>query len=366
MPELLRPDLLVHVVSAALDRPDLRAADLRDVALTDSPHRVDNMTTAGLHEVRGTLADGTTWRAFAKVLHPASESPLMQYVPEEHHESVLRNLDWLDEPRVYRSPLGTDLPEGIRTPRLLAVDEQDDRIVLWLEQVDASTEWQLDDYRRAALALGAMAGRWPEDRVTAELGLGRRDLGYLFFGKVANVDLPVLADEAHWRSPAVAAAVDPEFRTRLEAMIARLPGRIAAADALPHSMSHGDATPHNLLHTADGIVAVDWSYGSSGPVGADLAQLLAGRFDTGEAPADEATAVSSVVLDAYLEGLATEGVHPDRRDVSAAWATHLAVRSVVSSTVVEHRPDLDDEALASLIERRVAVARIGLELEAGV
>jgi thiamine kinase-like enzyme len=142
--------------------------------------------------------------------------------------------------------------------------------------------------------------------------------------------------------------------------------RISAAEQLPHSMSHGDATPDNLLRTPAGIVAIDWSYGSPGPLGADLAQLLAGRFDTGRADPDDAPRVAAVLLDAYLEGLADEGVHPEPSDVLAGWVTHLAVRSVISSTVLDHRPDLDRDERSQLLERRIAVARIGLELEANL
>lgn len=363
MVDPFRTDMLRRVAAAALDRPDVAADELGTVRVEVSDHRVDNMTTASLHLVSGTVADGATWRAFAKVLHPASSSPLMQYIPPDHHESVLRNLDWLDEPAVYRSALGRDLPDGIRLPRLFAIDPHPDTIALWLEQVDDRSAWELDDYRDAARALGAMAGRWPERRVVDELGLDRRDLGDLFFGKLASFDLPILADDSHWADAGVAAATDADFRRDLQALIDRTPGRIAAAERLPHALSHGDATPHNLLLTDDGLVAIDWSYGSSGPLGADLAQLFAGRFDTGDAAPGDAPQIAEVLLESYVDGLADEGIRADRAEVLAGWATHLAVRSVISSTVVEHRPDLDDAARVGLIEQRVAAARIGIDLE---
>jgi hypothetical protein len=358
------PETLRQVVAAALERPGLTAADISAVQVRPAEHRIDNMTTAALLHVGGTLADGTDWQAFAKVLHPASASPLMAFIPPDHHESVMRNLNWLDEPAVYRSALSTDLPDGLRMPRLFAVEEQDDRIVLWLEQVDAQSSWSVDDYRLAARSLGALAGRWPEGRVDDELGIGRRDLAYLFFGKLANVDLPILATEEHWSDPQIGRIAGAQFRTDLDGLIERAPMRIAAAEELPHAISHGDATPDNLLRTADGIVAIDWSYGSSGPLGADLGQLLAGRFDTGQADPGDAPKIAAVLLDAYLEGLAEEGAHPEPVDVLAGWATHLAMRSAISSTVLDHRPDLHEDERTQMLERRVAVARIGLELEA--
>ncbi len=364
--DLARPDVLCAAAAAALDRPAVTIDELVSVEIRASEHRVDNMTTASLHHVRGAMVDGADWEAFVKVLQPATASPLMAYIPEDHHASVSQNLNWMDEPTVYRSSLREDLPDGLRMPRLLVLEEGSDRIVLWLEQVHADRDWSPDDYRRAARTLGAMSGRWPEGRVEGQLGIGRRDLAYLFFGKLANVDLPILATDTHWADPAVERIAGPAFRAQLDALIARAPMRIAAAEALPHAMSHGDATPDNLLSTREAVVAIDWSYGSSGPLGADLGQLLAGRFDTGQADPDEAPAIAAVLLDAYMEGLADEGVHPDPHDVVAGWATHLAIRSVISATVLDHRPDLDEQQRVELLERRVAIARVGLELEAGL
>jgi len=364
MTDLIDHDTVRKVAAAALARPGIAPGEIEAVQIRPAAHRIDNMTTAALYHVEVTLVDRSRCEVFAKVLHPACASPLMAFIPDDHHEDVMRNLNWLDEPAVYRSALSADLPDGLRMPRLYAIDAHDDRIVLWLEQIDADPTWTTDDYRLAARSLGAMAGRWPEPRVRDELGIGRRDLAYLFFGKLANVDLPVLASDEHWADPVVDRIAGAQFRADLEALIDRAPMRLAAAEELPHAMSHGDATPDNLLRTADGIVAVDWSYGSSGPLGADLAQLLAGRFDAGTADPDDAPTIAAVLLDAYLEGLAQEDAHTDQRAVETGWATHLAVRSVISSTILDHRPDLDEDERVELLRRRVAVARVGLELEA--
>lgn len=96
---------------------------------------------------------------------------------------MLEQLDWLDEPRVYECGLDQDLPEGIRLPKLRAIERPSgDRLVLWLDHVDdEGGPWSLDRYRRSARALGRMTGRWPEERVVSELGLGRRSLHHLFW-----------------------------------------------------------------------------------------------------------------------------------------------------------------------------------------
>ncbi len=222
------------------DRNQLRSilgVDVASWTVTPSSHLVENMTTDSLDHVTVTLADGNVDRAFAKTIHPASASPLFEFIPPEHHAIVLEQLNWLDEPRVYGCGLESDMPEGIRLPKLLAIDRAcDDRLVLWLEEVDdEGGPWNLERYRRSARGLGRMTGRWPEARVERNLGLGRRSLHYLFYGKMMNVDLPLLADDATWGDPAVreVTAADPKLRESGVAgrsgTCAARPGRSAAS-----------------------------------------------------------------------------------------------------------------------------------------
>ncbi len=90
------------------------------------------------------------------------------------------------------------------------------------------------------------------------------------------------------------------------------PALLDPAEELPHGLAHGDATPANLHEPGDGtLVAFDWSYGSSGPVGSDLGQLLAGRFDFGLAEPDDLPAIAETIFDGFDEGLDDEG-HPPR------------------------------------------------------
>ncbi|MCU1370324.1 MAG: aminoglycoside phosphotransferase [Ilumatobacteraceae bacterium] len=349
-----------EVVRLALDRPD---AEVASIEVAPSAHVVDNMTTESLHHVSGTLVDGTPWRLFAKVLQPASASPVMAFVPPDHHASLMANLNWLDEPRVYRSDLRHDVPDGLTMPEVHAIDEVGDRIVLWLEHIDDTATWDLSQYTDAAHLLGRLSGRWPEERVGRELGIERRDLGYLFFGKLSMVDIPLVTDDELWRDPVLRSVADDGFREDLQRLIELGPVLIGMEARLPHGLCHGDATPHNLLRDPAGdLVAVDWSYGCRGPYGSDLGQLVAGRFDAGDADPADAPRIAAVVLDAYLDGLAAERAEVDRAAVEAGWAIHLAIRSAISAPLVDPREDLDDEARAAALARRIAVARIGIDL----
>lgn len=322
-------------------------------------HRVENMTTASLERASGTLPDGSGASVVVKVLQPASAHPAFASIPAEHHEQVLRDLDWFDEPRAYRSGLAASMPTGLRMPVVHAVDEEPEHIALWLEDVADVTPWDLDRYRRSAAALGRLGARWPGDSATSALGMGHRDISAMFFGKVMSLDLPIQSEDAFWTDPAVAAAVDDTHRTDLFRLAEAMPSMLADLATLPRGMCHGDASPHNLLEPGDGtIVAIDWSYANVEALGSDLGQLLVGRYESGAEDGDP-TEIAAAILDAYLDGA---GDASDRASVTRAFATHLAVRSVFSALHVDHRSDLAEDERAALVARRARVARFGLDL----
>lgn len=104
----------------------------------------------------------------------------------------MHELPWRAEADVYRSPLGTVLPAGLRLPVVYAVGElEDDRLALWIEHIEERPgTWARSDYVAAAHALGRMAGRLPVHAVPAEVPVHRRDLGPYFFGRVTHGVLP--------------------------------------------------------------------------------------------------------------------------------------------------------------------------------
>ncbi|MGF1598823.1 MAG: phosphotransferase [Acidimicrobiales bacterium] len=327
-------------------------------------HRVENLTTARLDRLQLTLDDGTAVTVVAKTLRPASAAPAFAFIPPEHHRQVLEDLHWLDEPDVYRSGLGAALPEPLRMPLVHLVDDTaDDLITVWMEDVDDVVPWSLDRYRRTAMALGALAGRWTGPEAADAFGLRTRAIERLFFGKVTFLDLPLQAYDAFWADPHVQAAVDDRHRIDLARLAAAVPALLARLTTLPSGVCHGDATPDNFRQPGDGtVVALDWSYGHVGQIGSDLGQLLVGRFESGAAEIDEIPAIATAILDGFVDGLSAEGSTATLDDVRLAWATHLAVRSVFSALVLDHRPDLEGDARGDLLRRRAAVARFGLDL----
>lgn len=357
-------DVLAEVVRRATGLEGRELRSVRSELLVDNP---ENMTTAGLRRYRGELADGTGWSVVAKTLQPASQSELWDLVPEQFRATVLRNLDWHGEPRLYELGLDAHLPDGLRAPALYLVEHDEHAITIWMEDVADHGSWTTERYRRAALALGRMAGRWPEARAKRELALRRRNLHDLFFGKITHLDLKILAESSFWDSPPICDLADAQLRSDLFELAERMPALLDLAETLPHAMAHGDAAPANLLDPGDGdLVAIDWSYGSCAPIGSDLSQLLAGRYDCGEASPDDLDALIPTIVDSFCEGLAAEGSRVTRKQVEAAFAIHLGVRTVFSLLVVEARGPMNSAELTRLIKPRAALARAGLDLCAAV
>lgn len=331
-------------------------------------HRVENMTTESLVCHEWTLDDGTSWAAIAKALRPASLAPGFGAIPAEHHAQVLEDLDWLDEPRIYRSGLADALPNDLRMPRVYAIDEEPDRFTLWLEKVPDTAIWNVDRYHRAARALGELGGIADAVEARERWNLRTRDIGRLFAGKVRFLDLVVQADESFWRQSHVADAIDANHRRDLERCADLVPHLLDRLGATRQGVCHGDATPDNLLGVDDAnvIIAIDWSYGHVGALGSDLGQLLVGRFESGAAEPEQITEIANAILTGYCDGLDNTGTTVCVEDVGLAWAVHLAIRSVFSALVIDHRPDLDSVGLAELTRRRAAVARFGMDLVASL
>lgn len=327
-------------------------------------HRVENLTTASLDRVSGAMEDGRRWSVVAKTIQPASASPTFASIPAEHHAQVLEDLRWLNEPEVYRSDLGARLPAPVRMPTIHAIEPHGERcLTIWMEDVDDTTSWDLDRYRRTAEALGAIGGQSYGDDAQQRFGLRDRDIGRLFFGKIVHHDLPIHEADELWDSSDVAAVVDADHRADLAELAATVPRLLERLRLVPRGVCHGDATPDNFREpAAGGVVALDWSYAHVGEVGSDLGQLLVGRFESGAACTDDVEPIARAIFDGYCAGLERSGAEVDPALVETAWAVHLAIRSVFSALILDHRPDVVGVERLDLLRRRARVARFGIDL----
>jgi hypothetical protein len=318
---------------------------------------------------RGTATGTTEWSCFVKKFQSARHWPLLHLMPEEIRALFIHNLPWELEIAVHRSDVAELLPEGMRLPATYRIDVyDDDRATLWMENVVQEWgPWPIDRFERAAYLLGRLSARrqphlvepfLPREHVTTP-GIGLR---FYSEGRIRRAALPALADPDTWRHPMLAAAVcnlgDHQLKDDLTELGERVPTVLDALDALPQCYQHGDASPQNLLvprDTPNEFVVIDWGFDCPQAVGFDLGQLLVGLAHAGELSAEALPAVHKVIVKAFQEGLAADGMHVDEEQLLYGYLGSLLIRAAFTALPLELFGKAD--ASPELFEQRVQLTR---------
>ena len=345
------------------------SAEIAGWAVVPDEYPAMTPSTASLERVVATTTDGQRVSVFAKTLQSIRHWPAFETIPEAFKEAAIAGFPWHVEADVYASGLLADLPDGLRAPRLLLVEELgDDRTRLWMEDVAVRlAAWDLARYQMAAHALGRLAGRFPAARLPAELpplGMGLRAFFRL---RIETSVLPPLRSDRTWDHPFARAALaaDPTLRADLLTVADDAPAILDALDDLPHTLAHWDACPQNLLadpERVDGFVAIDWSFTTVAPVGFDLSQLLAGLAQTGELDPTKLPPIHAAIVPAYLEGLRNEGVDADPADVRTGYVGSLLLRSGFTGPPLELLGRSDEPGIADQFAQRARYTRFLLDL----
>jgi hypothetical protein len=344
------------------------------------PYPIGTPTTAALSRVLGTarLADGATteWCCFVKQLQSARHWALIELIPEQFRAELVRNIPWRLEIAVHSSDIATVLPDGLRLPTAYRIDEyDDDRATLWMEHVVQEPGiWGLERFGRAAFLLGRLSARRRPHLVkpfvprpdVAKPGIGLRQY---VMGRVMANALPALASRETWRHPSLAAAVcntgDHRLRDDLLELGEQLPGVLDALDALPQCYQHGDASPQNLLvplGSPDEFVVIDWGFDCPQAVGFDLGQLLVGLAHAGELSPTALPAVHKVILEAFTEGLAVEGMQVSPEQVRYGYLGSLLARATFTALPLENLGAPSADSDVALFENRVLLTRALVDL----
>jgi len=220
--------------------------------------------------------------------------------PEPDEASLLADRThagyWRREAEVALDPRAVDGP-GLVPPRYLRVDEDDEGVTVWAEEVVAEPPPSLF----VARALGRFAGATREAPVwaarhtlTDRLGLAESRGGW------PTLQRTTLADVAGhlW-----------EHRSTW----------LGRRDSGPSGRLHGDAVPANFVAgRGQDVIAVDWQGFGYGPMGTDLGYYsLSAREDF------------DVLLEAYLGGVRAEVVTVDDDEIRVS-AVVMAVYTVFS------------------------------------
>jgi len=354
------------------------AAEVVSARIEPVDYEIGTPSTEELLRVVGTaIVAGRTveWSTFVKKLRSARHWPLIHLVPEPFREHFVENLPWQLEVAVHRSNIATLLPEGLRLPGMYRIAEyDDDRATLWMEDVDPMPGgWPLGRFEHAAKLLGRLSARRQLHLVEPLRPQGNlREPGsalrYYANGRVIMSAIPLLADEQTWRHPLLAEAVcvtgDHGLRDELLALANRLPGVLDRLDALPQTYQHGDASPQNLLvpkDKPDEFVVIDWGFDCPQAIGFDLGQLLVGLAHAGELAAEELPTIHTVILTAFMEGVAAEGMTVTEDEVLYGYLGSLMARATFTALPLEQLGTTTECGL-ELFEERVRLTRTLVDL----
>jgi hypothetical protein len=308
---------------------------------------------------------------FVKVVRAFRHWPLYDTLPPGLQEVARTSPLWHYEPDVYASRVGEVLPDGMRLPVVHAVtDLGDDRMAVVMEDVEVTdVPWDTARFARAAYLLGRLNARLT--RHDALPASAVREPGYLtrlyWTSRLVVAELPALADDRTWAHPLLAPHAG--LRPALDRLAALLPGVLDRLAALPQLLVHGDFSPQNLLVPADRpdeFVVIDWSMGGLAAAGDDLGQLLIGLAHAGLLTVDELPALHEVLVAAYRDGLAAEGLAVSEADVRYGFDGGLLLRSAFTALPLDRLGEPPSAELAALVEARAALTAYLCALGSGV
>jgi hypothetical protein len=343
-----------------LGRPWL---SVQRIEVTPVDHAITAPSTDFLRRVRVVADDAgpLELRLVAKGLQSAIHG-LPAFVPREDRERIAAVVPWRLEAEVYTGDTAERMPPGLRLPQLYgAIERADDRIQLWLEDVDPVDEpWSGADLARAATALGRLTVR-RADQALPSLPAGSF-LEHMVENAVRHFALPQLAADDLWAHPAFGQPEVAGLRQELRDLGERIDDLLASLAAVPWSNTHGDPTPMNLLRprTDPGtFVLIDWGTAARGPVGWDVVPLVFGPAENGTAAPDDLAERLAVAVPAYAAGLAAEGTELPEDVLAGAVRSCALLRypftSLPLSEALTGRPPRDD--LAGYARRKAAFVR---------
>ncbi len=324
------------------------------------PYSFGSPATGGLYRLHG---PGWTW--FGKLLQHVRHWPGLPLLPPEVAADFVTDFPWRSELVLWDQRFSGRMPTGLRPPVLHGLVElPDDRVMLWMEDVTESAgPPELDRFRRAAHLLGRWNARCVDPAV---LAVSEYPPGFalrMYATKaVAQRGLGPLADDELWSHPWLTG--HQRLRSDLRHLGTLIPAMLDRLDTHVQALPHGDASPQNLLVPAtdpDTFIVIDPSFTSPHALGFDLGQLLVGLVHAGEVPAATMPDIVSVIVPAYQDGLAAEGISDQDEAAYDGFVTSLMVRSGFDSFLFD-LIDSDVPAERHAFDERVALSRFVTDL----
>jgi hypothetical protein len=322
------------------------------------PYESGSPATGGLFRVLG-----EKFSVFVKLIQHVRHWDRLPLLPSEIREQFAAEFPWRQELAAWDETFSGLVPTGLRVPKLYGTtDLGDDRMLLWMEDVDADLgAWDVARFACAARLLGGLAANRSTAQVFAAMdfpaGFGMREYTR---GRVKLWALSMLANDELWEHPVLADAVDPLLRKDLQRLAGDIDDILDHLDALPQAVPHGDASPQNLLipaGTTDELVAIDISFQCPLAVGFDLGQLLIGLVHAGQMPAADLPAVHELLIPSFVDGMRAHGHDATVAQVTDGYLGSLLVRAGFTSLPFELLGGPPTPSLQALFRERAALTR---------
>ncbi|WP_171651213.1 phosphotransferase [Paenibacillus foliorum] len=325
--------------------------------------KASNYVTGGLYRVAGTAwsnEEAVHWSLILKVVVPA-----IQADDPQHYNY------WKREVLAYQSGILEQLPEMIRAPRCLAVEEQDDHTIwLWLEEVTdrIGAEWTGQQYEEVVRLLGRFNGAYL-------CGVPLPDEAWLCKGWLASWveecdkydDRSVLNEEA-WEIPILKGLFPTNIVRRYKEFYRTRGLLLKGLQRLPRVLTHNDAWPPNLFPQGkDSLIAIDWAFVGIAGLGEELGRLygllLHSSVDTAAAVATRNDFLNRL-LDSYIAGIREAGWDGDSDWVRFGFTASAGMRCgmVIPKLIEQINKKKDEELLTDEMKARCNIAVHLLEL----
>ncbi|HWF80558.1 MAG TPA: phosphotransferase [Streptosporangiaceae bacterium] len=234
---------------------------------------------------------------------------------------------WKREYLVYHSDIPSQFARsGVHAPALLGATESTDSVTMFLEDCDLTpaTSWRASGYCAAARDLGLAQGELSSrGKVASQPWFCSNYMRDYALEK--PFDRHVVASDEIWLDLVETGVVTPQARDRQVRFAQNELQLLALLNMAPFTLCHNDYWTRNLFGGSAGTTTViDWAFVGFGPMGADVANLVASAGFDGFVAAAELDAFSEQVFEAYLAGLRGAGWKGDERAVRLGYLASAA------------------------------------------
>lgn len=312
----LDPHVLTEVVRRDQQEPDLEVTDWTVRPLSNK----GLINPDGLFLFSGEARAGEATRPWSVVLKRLTK-------PEREHQPH-EMLYWKREVSAAQSGLLDELPGPVVAPRCYGTREFEDSAWLWMEHIHDARggAWTLDDFAYAAKQLGRFNG--------AYLTGTRLPSESWFCHRLARQWVEWWrTNQADWENPYLSRYVSSDLREQVAQLWAERDRFYRALDRLPQVFSHFDYQRRNLFIRQEAaghagheeVVATDWAWCGTGPVGGDLYALVGSSCAVFEWDSARMRELEEGVSESYVAGLRDAGWDGDPDLVRLGYTAWIAL-----------------------------------------